>query len=101
MKINVLQPLKDYEGNPLLDKNTKKPVLLRDIIVRALNHTLNGEKPGSAEEKTKLYQLSVKVQTTKEVDLTAEEISKIKANTAELFSPLIAGQTCLILEGKE
>ena len=98
MKINVLQPLNDYEGKPLIEN--KKPVLLRSVIISALNFTSKEAKQPTAEEKMELYQLSVKVWNTDEVDLTSEQISMIKKNTAEMFAPLVAGQTCLILEGK-
>lgn len=99
MKINVLQPLNDYEGSPLMEN--KKPVLLRSVIISALNYTQKDGKQPTADEKMELYQLSVKVWTMDEVELSAEQIAKIKTNTAEMFAPLVAGQACLILEGKK
>jgi len=109
MKVNVLQPLKDYQGKPLmedsgeLDKNKKpimKSILMRSIILSALNYTPKDGKQDSAEEKMATYQLSLKIWTSNEIDLTSEQISKIKANLAIMFAPLVAGQACMILEGK-
>ena len=110
MKVNILQPLKDYQGKPLLEesgkldkdkKPIKEPVLMRSVILSALNFTPKEGKQDSAEEKMKTYELSLKVWTSDEIELTSEQISKIKANLAIMFAPLVAGQASLILEGKK
>jgi hypothetical protein len=99
MKINVSQPLNSYEGKPLVEN--EKPILLRSVIINALNYTTKDTKPTTAEEKMGLYELSVKVFNEDEIELSSEQISMIKKNMAEMFSPVITGQACMILEGKE
>jgi hypothetical protein len=75
MRINVKQPVLDYEGNPLLANKTnpdgsavigedgrpvREPETLRSYLVTALNNKAASEhEPVPAEEAAKRYQLSV------------------------------------------
>lgn len=99
MKINVLQPLTNYEGE--LFTENEKPILLRTLIINALNYVPKDGKKATPEEQMDIYQLSVKAHNENEIELSSEQISIIKKNMSEMFSPVIAGQACMILEGKE
>src|SRR6267378_6395915 len=86
MKIQVTTVLSDLEGIPLRDaaiRDTDGKILRpeRDFTLRkactealqALN--LNGDSP-DGEERFKRYQLALKVMSSEEPDLTADEIVK-------------------------
>lgn len=110
MKIDGTQVLKDYEGKPILvdrerDKDGKrgkrKKLTLRDVISTAINaNPAPPAKPMAAETKNKAYQLSVKIWSKKEVDLTVDQLAFVKERVGDVYTPLVYGRVCDILEGK-
>jgi len=52
------------------------------------------------EQKMRAYSLATEIMKYDEIDLKAEDIVFIKEGMEKIYSPLIFGQVCNILEGK-
>lgn len=109
MKLDVTQVLKDYQNKPIFKSEmekgemvkTEEKLTLRDVISIAINATpANRNKPMTAEEKNKAYQISIKIWSEKEVDLTIDQLAFIKKRVVDVYNPLVAGRVSDILEGK-
>ena len=64
MKINVLQPILDYEGKTIEkeDRGKKRVFTARDAISVALNSpSQTSPKPQTAEDKAKVYRITSKI----------------------------------------
>lgn len=103
MKINLTQPILDYENKEI--KENDKIVDLRQIFIGALNNSVVGDDGRAevilAEDKAKIYQLSVKLYEANEVDLTIDDRSFIKERVGKLYTPIVYGRVCEILEGDD
>jgi len=118
MRLNMKQPVLDYEGNPLLVNKTKpdgspvlgddhrpvqEPETLRSYLVTALNNKSRTEtEPTGAEDAAKRYQLSTKLYAKNEVDLTVAECGLLQDRIKALYAdvPLILGRVCAMIEGE-
>lgn len=109
MRVNVKQPVLDYEGKPLTTNKTNPdgsvvmgqnnrpvqiPETLRTYLVTALNNKANSEtEPLGAEEAAKRYQRSTKLYAKNEVDLTHAECTLLQERINAVYeSPLIQGR---------
>src|SRR5664280_1182092 len=118
MRLNVKQPVLDYELKPLLVNKTnpdgspvlgedhrpvQEPETLRSYLVLALNNKARTEtEPTGAEENAKRYQLTTKVYAKNEVDLTIAECALLQERIAAIYdSPLIVGRVTDLLEGRK
>lgn len=117
MKLNVKQPILDYEGNPLMvnktnpdgspvyDENKKMIQVaetLRSYLVTALNNIVQGENETfTVEQKAKVYALTTKIYKSKEVNLTVDDLAFIKDRVGKVYGALVYGRICDILEGNE
>ena len=101
MVIKVNTPLKTLGGEVMQDNDGKGNVMdatLKTVIVNALLSPVERE---SGVEKMKKYELATRIYKSEdEVELSAEEITLIKARVGELFAPLVVGQVYNALEGK-
>ena len=96
MKINFNQPIKNIQGEEIKD------LTLKTVSIEALLATFLDEQSLLGEEKTKRYVLATKIYANpEELDLTVEEISKIKQLIGKGYGPLVVGQAWKILEGRE
>jgi len=108
VKVPITSTLHDIEGIPLRDaaiRDTDGKVLRpeRDFTLRkactealqALN--LNGDSP-DGEERFKRYQLALKVMSSEEPDLTADEIVKLKRLIGLAFGAIVVGRAYEILD---
>ncbi len=99
MKVNVMRDLKGFDGEVLIDSNSKQPFKLKTIIVNALLGNFPGEENLIGEEKLKRYMLAEKVYKTEaEVELIAEEASLIKLLVGKMYVTVIVGAVYLMLE---
>lgn len=101
MKINTNQVLKSLSGEVLKDRDDKGQAIdatLKVAIVNALLAPMQKEEAGTI--KIKKYELAKRIYQNDEIDLTAEEITLIKARVGEVYPPLLVGQMNEILEGK-
>lgn len=94
MKRNMDQPLTSLDGKPYEDKST-----LKNVVFAAVTQPLDGERQ-STEEKLQCYAIAQRVFAGGEVELTAEEITLIKARIGKLFPVLIVGQAFRMLEAE-
>ena len=97
MKIDVMQSVRDYEGRPVKD-GADKNLSLRTVISASINASV-GDKPMTAEDKNKAFQISLKVWGDKVVDLTVDQLAFIKTKVGEVYNPLVYGRVCQIIEG--
>lgn len=103
MRVNIVQPILDYENKPLMTNKLNKkgkPVLdsqnqpemvpetARNYITTALNNAAANEV-FTADQKNQIFQLSNKLYAGKEVDLTPTERNLIKERVEKHYSPLI------------
>ena len=96
MKINFNQPIKNIMGEEIKD------LTLKTVSVESLLATFDDERSLLGEEKAKRYVLATRIYANpEELDLTVEEISKIKQLIGKGYGPLVVGQAWEILEGKK
>lgn len=105
MKINIDQKLKNYAGAILKDQADKE-LTLKWICTEGLLQAV-GKPDGKAEELTGTelmarYQLGHRIDKGGEVELSAEEVTKIKALIVKLgWGPMLIAQSHLMLERKK
>ena len=96
MKVNFNQPIKNIQ------KEEIKDLTLKSVSVEALLATFSDEQSLSGEEKAKRYLLATRIYAnSEELDLTVEEIAKIKQLIGKGYGPLIVGQAWDMLEGNK
>lgn len=102
MKITMTTPITDYEGNvEAADPNDKSQgdLTVRKLIMTALNSSAQGEVL-TAEDKAKIYSLTVRCYATNEVSLTVDDLAFIKKRALTILTPLGAGRLIDILDPK-
>jgi len=97
---NVTQKLYDLHGKVLLEDDGETPITARKILEVALI-TRGQRETSSAEEQIEKFNLAVRVTTEDQLDLTSEEVVKLKKWIAARSAPLVTGQMALLLEGKK
>ena|SRR6185436_12502090 len=98
MRINTTQVLKNYEGKEILEDD--KPITLRDVFSIGLNSQLPDEKM-TADQKAKIFQITTKLYTNNEVDLTVDQLALIKEQVGKVYNPLVYGRVCEIIDGTQ
>jgi hypothetical protein len=99
MKINVETKILDYEGKKI-PKDEKTSLTIRDAISIALNSQLR-EEIITTEQKNKIFQISVKLWTKKEIDLTVDDRAFIKERAGKILTALLYGRLSEMLEEKK
>jgi len=101
MKIDITQKILGVNGTtPLLNQETKCNLTLRDVSINAI--LAPEEKQSDAKKKYTDYEIFVKLRdATKEIDLSSEEISRIKEKGALVLGVLVYGQIVDMLEKKD
>jgi hypothetical protein len=99
MRIDTRTKVKGYSGEELVENG--KPVSYLEIFDTALNTNTREELP-TAEDKSKRYQLSLKLYKNHDVDLTLDEMVLLKDRVNKIYtSPLVCGQVTELFERKE
>ncbi len=108
MKLDMTAPLVGFDGLPLEQdfigsdgKKAKRPVVLRDVIITALNSPGPRYAEESVEEKFKRGFLSVEAHTKSEIEVTVEDAAMMKKLVAASFAPLLVYRAHLALDGRE
>ena|SRR5664280_2926927 len=117
MRLNVTQYVLDYESKPILVNKTnldgsailgedhrpiQEPEMLRNYLALALNNTAQGDNEVfTPEQKVKIYALTTKLYSKKEVDLTLNDRAFLKERAGKVYGPLVYGRICDILEDVE
>lgn len=99
MKIDFTKALMTVEGTELKNKDTGELITLRQI---AVNSAL-GDHPTDAAltgiEKYNRWELARRIQTQETLDMSSEEITKLKELIGKHYGPVILGPAYNILEG--
>ena len=111
MKIDISQKITKIDGKPFIYTDTNNPFTLKSIAIEALLFPKGMRNPQTGategkedtfEEKMAKYRIYEKLKDAgKEVELTAEEIAKIKKLIGEIKPQLIVGQAVDFLECKQ
>lgn len=97
VKINV--PLTTLDGQTMKD-NVDGQAVDATVKTAIVNAVLAPVQKESGIEKVKKFNLAQRIYKDDEVELTAEEVSLIKACVGENFAPIVVGQIWNLLEGK-
>jgi hypothetical protein len=107
MKIDIRQPILDYQGEPIADlqpdpEHPEEPIKvakpLREYFSMALNNAAPNETM-TPEDKGRAYELSTKIFASNEPNLTSEQVTFLKGRILKIFiSPLVCGRLIDILE---
>lgn len=96
MKRNFDAEIKDFDGNSLRDG--ENALTLKVVAVNSLMAIYPDERDISGNEKLARYKIASKVHGGGMVELTAEEVAKIKALIGKAYSPAVVGPAFEILE---
>jgi hypothetical protein len=100
MIIDVTQVLKMLDGAVIKDRGKGGTTVDATLRMAIVNSLLAYSEKDNGIDKMQKYELAKKVFKNDRVELSSEDISLIKTNLYNAFSPLIAGQCCEMLEGK-
>ena len=101
MKIKLNQKFTGIDGiKSLPNTETKCDLSLKDVCINAV---LQPGKEDTEKQKYAAYELFVKIRDCKtaEIELTIEEVAKIKKKIGLIYMPLILGQAFDFLECKQ
>lgn len=104
MKVDFSQTMKDLDGKIITQGPglaESQPVTLRLLAVNALLAVFEEEKLLSGEEKVNRYNLAFLIHnaTDEPVEITVENVAKIKQLISKMYAPLLVGQAWKMLEG--
>jgi len=97
---NFNQPILGINNEELKEKDIV--VTLETVVVNALLTQDPNDTTVTGTEKAKRFTLAMKIHDTKDsqVDITAEEISKIKELVGKYYTALVVGRVYDLLEQK-
>lgn len=107
MRRNFEQPIHDLWDKPIRPQDPKTgayledkpPLTLTTVVLNALLNSFEDEKALTGKEKADRMQLALKInKRPAEVDLTAEQLAKIKELVGKMYGPLIVGRAYEMLE---
>lgn len=108
MIIKLDTVLKNLDGTGMYENVTgkdgkveKKDITLMVVLKHSLAQPLQGD---DRAKKEKDFTLMIRIVTCKDkkgVDLSSEDITRLKEKVYELYDALVAGQVAYLLEGKE
>lgn len=80
----------------------KEAITLKSVAINGLLAQVDSQKdPISQQEKLDRYALALKIRNSKsKIDITSEEVTKIKKTVSDIYSTMVAAQACLMLEGE-
>lgn len=91
--------IQDLSGSTVVDQDGAS-ITLRSIAIGALMASYKDEQDISGDEKLSRYELAVKINKGGKVEITAEEISKLKKLIGKGFNVLAVGQAYKLLEAE-
>lgn len=97
-KFDLTQTILDYAGKVIPNGADETNLDYRTVISNALNSV--GDTPTPTEEKHQIFQLSQKIWSGKESDLTVAERTLIMAKVDKFYNALIFGRVCQLLDSK-
>jgi len=98
MEINIGYIVKQIDGIAPIVIDEGKELSVKDICINAL---LTASSNDNGDAKFNDYELFKRIKESGDVvDLSAEEVVRIKTKVGEIYQPLVVGQVYEILEGK-
>jgi hypothetical protein len=99
MKRNFDAALQNLDGSPMkTSAEDPSAVKLKTLCVNALLGNLEGDDRMTGEDKLALYQLAGRINKGGVVDISTEELTKLKARLAKGFGIAIYGPAAILLE---
>jgi len=98
MLYDLTHKLCDHRGKPITDIVDGKPTefTLGAALERAA--MFGGNPQTTAQQKFEQYKLAQKLASSDHVELTAEEVSRLKELTGAMFTPIAVGAVWTALE---
>lgn len=100
MKIKIHEVVTDYEGKAITMPPDDKALTYFDVFVNALNSQINAELI-PAETKSKIYQLTKKLYSSNEPNLTTDQLTLIKERVGKGYAPMVYGKVCEVIDGTD
>lgn len=98
MRRDFNHPILNLVGQPLLSENGEL-ACLATVAINALLATFEDERSLPGVEKAQRMQLALKITANpREVEVSAEQLAKIKELIGKAFPPLIVGRAYELLE---
>jgi hypothetical protein len=99
MRRNLEQPIYDLDGEAIIEPQSKKPLTLTTVALNALLASYDDERALTGKEKAERMQLALKINKRPgEVDLTAEQLAKLKELIGKAYGALVVGRAYELLE---
>jgi len=89
MKVSLNKEVPNYQKGVVKDEKGK-PVIMRDLIVMAIN-SVGSKEEWDKDSKIMAYNLSLRLMSKDEVDLSIDEMKYILDCVGQVTSPLIIG----------
>lgn len=100
MKLSLNVEVKDFKGEVMFEDDSNKIALtVLKVCLSVLGRALDGDVKMKGEEKLKLFKLGMKLTDSGEVELSSEDIVLIKNRVNKIYSPIVYGRCCEVLEG--
>lgn len=99
MKIDFKKLINSVYGKPI--KNDDKDLDLGFACTEALMNVTAADVKMEAVEKYKRYKLAERIALADELDLSIEDVAKIKECVGKVYGPNVVGPVFDILEGKQ
>lgn len=93
MNRNFNAPMLDLEGNPYADAAT-----LKSVAFAAVQAQLEGDERLDVDSKMRIYTLAGKIVRGGIVEVSAEDLTLMKARIAKAYPPLVMGEAFRLLE---
>lgn len=79
----------------------KEAITLKSVAINGLLAQVDSQKEQiSQQEKLDRYSLALKIRNAKgKLEVTSEDVTKIKKTVSDVYSTMVAAQACLMLEG--
>ncbi len=98
MKIDVKQPILDYEGKKIFTNEAKTEFYdVRGAISACINYQ-EPNVPYTAEKKNKMFSIGVRLYKNSSVDLTLDDLSTIKELADKALAPLVYGRLMEVID---
>lgn len=99
MIVRLDKVITTLDGEPVTG-DRGKPMTIGDAALLALTATAQNESPDGLE-KFRRYELAKKLKMLLEVDLSPEEVAKLKERVGAIFNVVVVGRVWDALDGKE
>lgn len=100
MQLQTTQTLSDLDGNVIRnDPSPDSPVVtVRTILVNSLLMPRQEDATLTGEEKLKRFTLAQKIHDNDVIDISAEEVIKLKTLVCQTYSTLLYSRVALLLD---